>query len=142
MGKINFSEVEKFLETMFKKMFVKKLIDMTDKEETGKKQVDDKNMRMILKSLEHDLERLSKKSEDMWQHLGMTKEEISRYIHNPGELSKEEWRKIKLLLERIREYKKTLGETLEKEINEDIVASERKKHEDKRINISDKWKPI
>lgn len=146
MAKIDFTKVEKSLDLNARKMFIKKLIQLTEKEqlaeEEEKKKEKNKHMGKILRSLKKDLYRLSEKSEKLWTSLGISKKEIVRFIQNPGKLSKEDREIIGNLMEKIKEYKESTGKEIEKEVNEDIVQTERRRHEDKQINLNEKWKPI
>ena len=147
MAKINFTKAEKEIERNLHRMFVQKLIELTEKEqkkelEQSEKANNNKNTLSILNSIQKDLERLSSKSEQMWIDLGMSKEDITKFIENPGQLSHDEWDTIKDLMNKIKVYKNTEGKSLENEINDEIVQSERVKHEDRRINVNQKWKPV
>lgn len=146
MAKINFTSVEKALDINSKKQFIKNIVKLTEKEkksqEEEEKKIKNKHMGNLVRSLQKDLNRLSKKSDKMWESLGVNKEEISKLIENPGKLSKKDRETIGHLMDRIKKYKKSAGRYIEQEINEDIIQTERKKHVDKRINTNEKWKPI
>ena len=147
MSKINFDHVEKCIDVSFNKLFIDKIIRMTEEDQEKEKLFDKKSknnkfMGSILRSLKSDLDALSKKSDKLWETLGMSKEEITRFIQNPGKLTKEDRETIQTLLEKIQQFKKDMGESLEKEINEDLIKSEQKRHESKRINVNKKWKAV
>lgn len=146
MAKIDYTKVEKYLSIGTKKMFIQKIISLTEKEqlkeEEEQQKAKNKHMGKVLKSLRGDLERLSRKSDDMWTSLGMSRDKVIKFIENPGTLTKEDRALIGQLLTNIQEYKKTTGREIESEINEDLVQSEREKHIDKRINLKENWRPI
>lgn len=146
MAKIDFSKVEKALDINAKKMFIEKIVNMTEKENKAKeeeeKAIKNKHMGSVLHGLKKDLDRLSEKSDALWEALGITKEDITRFIDNPGKLSKEDRDTIGILMEKVKEYKNSTGKALEEEINEDLVQTERARHEDLHINLNSKWKPI
>ena len=142
----DFSKVEKAMDINAKKMFIEKIIKMTEKEKKAKDEEDkaakNNHMGNVLQGLKKDLERLSDKSDAMWETLGISKEEITKFIENPGKLSKEDRDTIGILMEKVKEYKNTTGKAIEEEINDDIVQAERSRHEDLHINLNAKWKPI
>ena len=146
MSKIDFSKVEKAMDINAKKMFIQKIINLTEKKRVSKeeeeKAIKNKHMGNVLHSLKRDLKKLSDKSEAMWEALGISKEEVTRFIENPGKLSKEDREVIGILMEKIQEYKNSTGKAIEEEINDDIVQAERLRHEDSHINLNSKWKPI
>jgi hypothetical protein len=146
MKRIDFSKVEKAMDVNAKKMFIQKIINLTEKEKKSKdeeeKAVKNKNMGNVLRGLKNDLQRLTDKSDALWEALGVSKEEIARFIENPGKLSKEDRDTIGILMEKLKEYKNTTGKAIEEEINHDMVESERLRHEDMHINLNNKWKPI
>ncbi|MFT5318531.1 MAG: hypothetical protein ACI8RA_001796 [Chlamydiales bacterium] len=146
MAKIDFSKVEKAMDIHAKKMFIEKIINMTEKEKKAKdeeeKAIKNKHMGNVLHGLKKDLDRLSEKSEAMWEALGITRDEVTKFIENPGKLSKEDRDTIKILMKKVKEYKNSTGKAIEEEINDDIVQAERARHEDLHINLNAKWKPI
>lgn len=149
MGKTDFTKVEESLSEGLRKITAHKLLGIADEVASGAplkettispgKEIG-RAEEQLLAALHHDLQYLQKSGKEPYKKLDINKKELKRFLQNPSTLTPEEWDKIKHLKEKIDEFKKL--DKLPHPTDNELVEGERKKHINKRFNVSDNWLPL
>lgn len=158
MPKINFSKVEQALLEGLLKMNARELLhlaDLTSMDFNPAKMLEQRMaasplspaqtaeaLTKALINLQYDIKRIRKHSLSAYKQLGVKSKELKWYFDHPGNLSPEDWKKIKEIRDKIEAYKKELGKQMPAPTDEQLIQTERKKHVRKRFNINEKWIPL
>lgn len=140
MSKTNFTKVEEALIKGMDQQAVQSLLEATGKTAAGTLS---KQTRLALRHLQHDLRWLLKLNKEIAPTLHLSQAELLRLIQaKPQELTPEDWQRIQELQCLCTEQKQEVEKKLAMPSNEAIVRKERRKHINKRFNVSDKWLPL
>lgn len=138
MAKANFSKVEKALEEGIVKMTSERLCKETGKEALEKAPSRDAVV-LTLDRIFHDLSLLSKKDPSLLDKLKVTKNTLNAFYEKASTLTPAEWKTVKEIQVKIEQQKKSAAPSV---TDDDLIASERKKHINKRFNVREKWLPL
>ena len=139
MSKTNYSKVEELLIQGQERLKIQGWIDMTKADSTPE---EPNPKAYLLFSLQRGLELLPKGDRQFSKESGITKAEILKLIENPEKLVAKDWTFIKEIRQKLKEYLTKIAATLPILSNEDLVETERIKHQNKRYNTRDKWLPL
>lgn len=146
MAKTNYSKVEDALNQELFKMNIQHLFDLAD--EPLKKNVasnltsSDQARANALSALQRELKQLHKQDKLLYKKLHLDKAQLQDYFKNPSKISPQEWEKIKQVKDKLLAFKRELKEKLPKVSDEELIATQRIKHVNKRFNINERWLPL
>jgi hypothetical protein len=141
MAKANFSRAEDAFSDTLKAMEKKELLNQADIAE-GKAIVSGSERLeriRIAKALKGNLKRAHQQDHELYHKLQQSKKEVARLLDDPVGLTGEEWVQVLSLKTKLEEYTKKLPAQAS---DEQLVAGERKRHINKRLNVSDRWLPL
>lgn len=141
MPKTNFTKVEELLDQNLLKMTVNLLLDETATEKEKNPHLTEANRQLLL-SIKQDLHKIPKKNKAIYEKIGIKKKELDHWMEHPDALTPQEWETLNQMHQKIQAFKDELKKKLPAIDNEGLVEAERKKHINKRFNISDKWLPL
>lgn len=140
MSKTNFTKVEEALDKGLEQRAADHLLAKTGK--TVLPQASEEQ-RLFLRRLQHELKWLLKRHDEFHKILGLSKEELSQLIHRkPEPFSDQEWAQLQELEKACEKARAEVEKGKTAVSNEGIVQKERKRHLNKRFNVSDKWLPL
>ena len=149
MAKTNYTKVEESLAEGMRKIEVDKLLTIAD-ENAAKKpkkttaqtpKVDAANLHR-LNWIHRELKVLQKAEKDPYIRLGISKEEVTKFLNDPLLLTPEDWEKTKSIKEKITNYKAELNKEATNASDDDLINRQRKNQTTKRFNVNDKWIPL
>lgn len=141
MTKTNFTKVEESLIKGIDQSAVEQLLAATGKASAGGAVASE--LRLLLRHLQHDLRWLLKLDKEIPTKLQTTQGEVLRFIHaKPEELNPEDWKRVQILQTLCTAQKGEAEKKLATPTNESLIRKERRKHINKRFNVSDKWLPL
>ena len=88
---------------------------------------------MLIEKTQEKIQELDKRSQEILQQTGMTREQMEVFANNPDNFSPEEWRALETIRSSCNEYKKE-AEELIKEVTNDIGHTSEKKPAPKTTN--------
>jgi hypothetical protein len=139
MAKTNFTKAEEALAQALEQMKVQELLSRADKA-AGKPTHISKERGPIAQALQRELKKLHQIDKDIYKKLGTKRKDLEKLLAAADQLSKEDWANIVHFKEQVDAFIKQLPQNTES--NEKIVEEERRKHINKRFNVSDKWLPL
>lgn len=139
MAKTNYTKVEELLSANQERLKIQGWIDMT-KTETSLEEPNPKAY--LLFSLQRGLELLPKGDRRFTSDLGIKKTDILKLIQKPEDLGAKDWALIKEIRQKLKKYLSEIASELPVLNDEDLIESERVKHQNKRFNTRDKWLPL
>lgn len=140
MSKTNFTKVEESLIKGMDQTTVDRLLEASGKSDNTSTPSE---LRLRLRQLQHVLRWLLKLDKDSPTKLEATHDEILRFVHaNPADLKPADWTRVEELQARCTALKAEIAKTSPVATNEALVRKERRKHRNKRFNVSDKWLPL
>jgi hypothetical protein len=151
MGKIDYTKVEQILKEGIRSYGVKQLLYFAEianslggnPEDYPTSPFDSDDIKAIsLVTLSENLKALHKIDKDIYKTLGITHKEIKSFIKEPKNLTQEQWDKIAEIKQKLDIYRKLMHEKIKGPSDDDIIASQRKKHVNKRFNVNYKWLPL
>ena len=79
----------------------------------------DLDYQMLIEKTQEKIQELDKRSQEILQQTGMTREQMEVFANNPDNFSPEEWRALETIRSSCNEYKKETEELI-KEVTQDI----------------------
>jgi len=146
--KTNLKKVEEALEVFLRQMTAEHLLQMADLygiREKTEEQIRKEALLEIKKQLlilHLDLQRLEKKDMQFYEHLTLSKKQVSKVLDEILENKNVDLASIKDLKEKLDEYKEAYPRFNRVESDEKLIEKERKKHINKRFNVNEKWLPL
>lgn len=141
MSKTNFTKVEEALVRGLDKQTVEQLLAQTGHE--GAAKVVAPELRLLFRHLQQDLKWLLKQDRDVANRIQTDKPTILRLVAaEPETLNPEDWKLVHDLQTACTAVKADVERALGVNTNDALIRKERRKHINKRFNVSDKWLPL
>lgn len=99
----------------------------------------DLDYQMLIEKTQEKIQELDKRSQEILQQTGMTREQMEVFANNPDNFSPEEWRALENIRSSCNEYKKETEELI-KEVTNDIGHSSHKSPTPKKTKSSSQKK--
>lgn len=140
MTKTNFSKSESALDDLLLSMSKKKLLEIAD-QASGKVEQNEsiENKGLFLLAMQVELRYLYKEHPKIYKELNIKKSWIENITKNINELTEKDWEKAKLIKHNLDVF---LKKVLTDIPDDQLIALQRQKHINKRININEKWLPL
>ncbi|MBA3958649.1 MAG: hypothetical protein H0X51_09710 [Parachlamydiaceae bacterium] len=140
MAKTNFTKTEEALAAALEKMKVEELLARADAiaGKTNATQISHEQTHLI-HSLQRDLKRLHRHDKEIYKKLGIKRTSLKKLFENAAAMSPTEWENLLVFKKQVDSYIQLLPA---ENSNDQLVAEARKKHINKRFNVSDKWLPL
>jgi hypothetical protein len=138
MAKTNYTKVEKALQNGMQQIEIDRLIkdasitDLASSDEWV----------LFMKELRKDLYRFGRKDTKLYEKLGVKKKEIIQIYEHSHALTDENKQLLKKLKENLENLKPEILKNSPDLDESQIIEKERKKHQNKRFNIQEKWLPL
>lgn len=139
MGKTNYTKVEELLMMGQERLKIQGWIDLTKAESSAE---EPNPKAYLLFSLQRGLELLPKGDRQFTKDLGIRKADIVKLLQKPENLESKDWGLIKEIRQKLRAYLAKIAEDLPILTDEDLIETERVKHQNKRFNTREKWLPL
>jgi len=140
MAKTNFTKAEEALANALEQMKVGDLLEQADRASGKVSDTTVKERTRTLHALQRDLNKISQEDKDFYKKLKVKRKDLQEYLEHASTLTNEEWEKLLHFKEQVDAYLKQKSK--EAPSDEQIIASQRKKHITKRFNVSEKWLPL
>lgn len=98
--------------------------------------------RLIAAAMQYDVERLFKRKTHLYTEIGTYHDEFTELVKHTDSMDEEKWKRLLEIKEKLDEIKKKADEEKNSQTDDTIVEQQRKKHINKRFNVSDKWLPL
>lgn len=144
MAKTDYSKAEDAFDDRLHKMKVNELLKLAD-QAAGKEGLTEgihPQFGQMLSLIEHDLKWMQKKDPGIYKKLQIKKDELTALyakIQAKILLSNDERRRIAEMLKKVAKHKLEFFPASDQE---NQIEAERKKHINKRFNVSEKWLPL
>lgn len=140
MGKTNFTKVEEALIKSLDQQTVDQLLAETGKTHEGVVALEP---RMLLRHLQQTMKWLLKNDKALHTNLNLERDDLLRLLEVKAEdMKPEDWNRIGDLLKKCQKLKPEVEKRLGTSSDEALIRKERRKHINKRFNVSDKWLPL
>lgn len=142
MGKTNFTKAEEALIEALQKLTVQQLLELADASSNTENDLfkRTKARTLLLTALKYELKKLHRNNAEIYKTVEISKSNLEKWLENPASLSDEEWKAIAQAKTKVDEELKKLQESAPS--NDQLVEDQRRKHINKRFNVSDKWLPL
>lgn len=142
MAKTNFTKAEEAMAEALQKLTVQQLLVLAS---TNAGTAEDQFKRtraraLFITALKHEIRRLFRGDRAIYKKLNVTKNAIEQWLISPGTLNDATWNSIVQLKDKVDAETKKAAENEPSDAQ--LVAEQRKKHINKRFNVSDKWLPL
>ena len=141
MAKTDFTKAETSIADALEKMKVQELLDGADAP-TGKTNPSVTRERTpLIHALQRDLRRIYLHDPNIYKKLHIKRSNLNKLLETASTLNEEEWQKLVTFKSKVADaYVSQMPP--ETSTNEQLVEAQRKKHINKRFNVSDKWLPL
>ena len=142
MAKSDFSKAEEFFEKEIQQLKIDKIVESTESVESLDAINQYRLVNTLLTVLQYEIKKLTRLRVNPYELLKIDKSELRKFINQPGEVTVDEWEKIKKWKNEIDSLK------LRNECNDSVIEDEeeieraRQIHINKRFNVNDKWLPL
>lgn len=119
---------------------VKKSINLPEEGEPVDFTIED--MEELLNRTQGFIDRLNEKANSIAGKLGMSREELNKYVENPQNFKQEDWKAIEQMQTQVDRFQKTLMQSLFNQKNELIVKKEREKQRKPKSGTKRDWMPM
>lgn len=140
MAKTDFSKAEASIADALEKMKVQELLEGADAASGKANPSVTKERLPIIHALQRDLRRIYLHDPDIYKKLHIKRSNLNKLLETATTLNDEEWQKLLTFKTKVDAYVSQMPP--ETSSNEDLVEDQRKKHINKRFNVSDKWLPL
>lgn len=146
MSKFELTKVEKAIDRSLQKILIENLSELAqiaDRIQNPNTNLSNQAIKEIIARFQKELKKLKKEDPKLFSRLNLSPEEEKRFTSHSTEFFQADWLRLRELKLCIDELKKELyGEAALSAENEKRVATERRKHVNKRLGVRDGWLPL
>ncbi|MBJ7449221.1 MAG: hypothetical protein JHC93_02550 [Parachlamydiales bacterium] len=93
----------------------------------------------LLSKVQGLIDKLNQQSDRLLQDMGMTKEQMSAFVENPGNFTKEQWELIQYMKNEAERFQKSVSQTFDQKTDQKNIDSNRSDQKNPRIGGKKNW---